>query len=131
MKALSIRQPWAWLIAAGEKPVENRSWTHPHRGPLLIHASLSFDDAGYKWVKRHFPRLRMPTPSKYALGAIIGTVDMAGCVGSECRSVWFSGPFGFLFTKPRSFDNPIPYKGQLGFFDVPDEVLRNAGIHLP
>jgi ASCH domain len=39
--ALSVRQPWAWLIVNGVKDNENRSWRTDHRGPLLIHASLS------------------------------------------------------------------------------------------
>ncbi|MCE9533962.1 MAG: ASCH domain-containing protein [Planctomycetes bacterium] len=39
MKALTIKQPWAGLIAAGIKPIENRTWRTWYRGPLLIHAS--------------------------------------------------------------------------------------------
>lgn len=38
MKALTIRQPWAALIAAGVKTIETRSWPTKHRGPLAIHA---------------------------------------------------------------------------------------------
>ncbi len=38
LRALSIRRPWANLILAGHKTVENRSWTTEHRGLLLIHA---------------------------------------------------------------------------------------------
>lgn len=48
MKALTIRQPWASLIAAGVKTIETRSWSTKYRGPLAIHAGLSFhpfDDA--------------------------------------------------------------------------------------
>lgn len=38
MKALTISQPYASLIARGEKFVENRRWPTPYRGPLAIHA---------------------------------------------------------------------------------------------
>ena len=38
MKALTIRQPWASLIAAGVKTIETRSWSTKYRGPLAIHA---------------------------------------------------------------------------------------------
>ena len=38
-KCLSVRQPWAWLIVHGHKPLENRSWATSYRGPLLIHAA--------------------------------------------------------------------------------------------
>ncbi len=36
--ALSLRQPWAWLVVSGHKDVENRVWRAAYRGPLLIHA---------------------------------------------------------------------------------------------
>src|SRR5271165_5444563 len=53
LRALSVRQPWAWLIVNGVKDIENRSFRTDHHGPLLIHAALSLD--GYteniKWVK--------------------------------------------------------------------------------
>ena len=39
MKALSIRQPWAWLILHGGKDIENRDWATRFRGRVLIHAS--------------------------------------------------------------------------------------------
>ncbi len=39
IKALSIKQPWASLIAWGDKTVEWRSWATKYRGPLFIHAS--------------------------------------------------------------------------------------------
>ncbi|WP_206002040.1 ASCH domain-containing protein [Paraburkholderia aromaticivorans] len=38
MKALSIRQPWAWLIVKGHKDIENRTWSTRFRGRVLIHA---------------------------------------------------------------------------------------------
>lgn len=124
MKALSIRQPWAWLIIKGEKPVENRGWLSNHRGPLLIHAALTFDKAGYQWVRKNFPHLKMPPPRRYPLGAIIGSVQMEACVTSSVyRSVWFSGPYGFVFSDPKEYDRPVPFKGQLGFFDVPEDVF--------
>ena len=39
MRTLSIRQPWAWLVATGIKPIENRKWTTRYRGPLAIQAA--------------------------------------------------------------------------------------------
>ena len=39
MKALSLRQPWASLIADGRKTIETRTWRTRYRGPLAIHAS--------------------------------------------------------------------------------------------
>lgn len=42
MRVLSLTQPWASLVAWGEKAIETRSWSTPYRGPLAIHASSSF-----------------------------------------------------------------------------------------
>lgn len=41
--ALSIRQPWAWLIVNNHKPVENRSWPTSFRGRFLVHAGKTRD----------------------------------------------------------------------------------------
>lgn len=125
MKALSIRQPWAWLIVTGEKPIENRSWESNYFGPLLIHASLAFDKEGHRWVKQNFPRIRMPKPTEFPRGAIVGQVRMLGCIeeGELATSPWFFGPYGFVLDKPKQFPEPIPYKGQLGFFNVDERVV--------
>lgn len=40
-RALSICQPWAWLVASGYKTIENRTWANSYRGPVVIHASSS------------------------------------------------------------------------------------------
>lgn len=48
MKAITIRQPWASLIALGEKKIETRSWQTKYRGPILIHAGKSVDKKAMK-----------------------------------------------------------------------------------
>ena len=53
MKALSIKQPWAWAIIHAGKNVENRTWATSYRGPLLIHAGKTFDHEGYQWIMDH------------------------------------------------------------------------------
>lgn len=49
--ALSVRQPWAWAIISGGKTIENRSWTTPYRGPLLIHAGKAFDPDDVEYIE--------------------------------------------------------------------------------
>jgi hypothetical protein len=44
LKAISIRQPWAWLIVNGYMDVENRIWAANVRGRVLIHAGASKSD---------------------------------------------------------------------------------------
>jgi len=120
MKCLSLKQPWAWLIFHG-KPVENRKWRTNYRGPLLIHASLTWDNEGFLWILKTFP-LALPDGLSFPKGEIIGRVDMVDCV-DRCPSPWFFGPWGFVFVNPVEFKKSIPWKGRLGFFEVPEKVL--------
>lgn len=121
MKALSIRQPWASLIVHGFKPVENRTWQTDVRGRVLIHAAKKDDDAGYAMmVGRGISIPVMP------LGAIIGVADIVDCV-TAMDSDWFFGPYGFVMRNPRLL-RPVQYRGQLGFFDVPDDVVALLGL---
>lgn len=53
MKALTLTQPWATLIASGAKTIETRSWSTRYRGPLAIHAGKGigeFESEGALWV---------------------------------------------------------------------------------
>jgi hypothetical protein len=127
MKALSIRQPWAWLITHGYKPVENHTWATPHRGDTLIHAGVLFDHEGLQSVLRAFPDLRTVLPEQYELGGIVGKAQLLACV-SQHSSPWFTGPYGFVMYEPR----PVPLvkvRGMLGIFDVPMSPELHAALH--
>ena len=50
-------------------------------------------------------------------GAIIGEVDIVDCV-TQSDSPWFEGPYGLVLANPTLYDQPIPYKGRLGLFEV-------------
>jgi len=127
MKALSIRQPWAWLICAGYKDIENRSWRInlldlPCR--IYVHASKK-DDWGkgteyflYRIFDADIP-LGIPRlgTSPEQFGAIIGEVDIVDCV-TESDSPWFVCKYGFVLANPVLYETPIPYPGQLRFFEV-------------
>jgi len=123
VKALSLKQPWAWAIFHG-KDVENRKWHSKYRGKLWIHASKTFDWEGYHWIITNENRLVVNLPlsiKSFAMGAIIGRVNMVDCVKNH-GSRWFFGPYGFVFEDPIILGQPIPYKGQLGIFEVPDLI---------
>ena len=123
MIALSIRQPWAWLIVHGHKPVENRGWPTQHRGDLLIHAGRLFDSEGLASVLDVFPGLRAALPNQYELGGIVGKAQLVSCVQSHA-SRWFTGPYGFVMLDPRPLSF-VPLRGQLGLF----EVDMSAALH--
>lgn len=120
MKALSIQQPWAWLIVSRHKPIENRSWATSYRGPLYIHAGKSFDHEGHAWVRETFPHIPLPKPHEFLRGGIIGQAILAGCV-KQSDSPWFFGPHGFVMRDAR----PIPFlpcRGALGLFN-PTQII--------
>jgi hypothetical protein len=50
MKALSIKQPWAWLIVHGYKDIENRTFDSPRCGRIYVHAGKTTDDDGMVWL---------------------------------------------------------------------------------
>jgi len=128
MKCLSLKQPWAWLMTNGLKDIENRKWRSNYRGRLLIQASKTWDQEGYDFIQNHLEDSeRLLLPERYDFGAIIGVVNMVDCVNHH-PSKWFFGPWGFVFEAPRAFQNPIPYKGQLSIFDIPDRVVEGLPI---
>ena len=116
MKALSIRQPWAWLICQGYKDVENRTWLTGYRGTLYIHASKKIDLAGHWWIDKAFPKIQMPAISELHTGGLVGLAKLIDCV-TEYDSPWFFGPYGFVF-KDAVLVPFRPYLGKLKIFDV-------------
>lgn len=125
--ALSIRQPWAWLIIHAGKDIENRTWMARVRGRILIHAAkgmtrdewldaLQFcNGMDRMWTSETFPKFE-----ELERGGIIGEVEITGCV-RESESPWFVGPCGFVLKNPKPLPF-VPCKGALGFFRLPKEV---------
>lgn len=71
MKALTIQQPYASLIASGEKWIENRTWYTNYRGPLAIHAGK-----GTKYLDRD-------EITNYPTGCVIAIAKLVACVHIE------------------------------------------------
>jgi hypothetical protein len=56
-KVLSVQQPYATLICAGVKTVENRTWKTDYRGKLLIHASgASFAYPDFNYLPKKYQK---------------------------------------------------------------------------
>lgn len=141
MKALSLKNPYAWAIVNGYKPVENRDWKATNaglrfRGRVLIHAGKNemADDVDFvthavalqtgravSVIKEEYLRQR-------AFGAIVGVATVADCV-KEHPSPWFFGPYAFVMAKPMAI-TPVPCIGMLGFFGVPADVLSKVNVLL-
>lgn len=144
MKALSIRQPWAWAILHAGKRVENRQWERAprRRGPILIHASKSmtreeyedgllFMDFALRTGEAHAADFAKPLPPRFAdltRGAIVGRANLVAAGFGEARvsDRWATGPLHIILRDVEALGSPVPYKGALGFFDVPDALLAGA-----
>ncbi len=129
MKAISIWQPWAHLIACGLKKVETRSWSTSYRGPIAIHASKTTDDDGMFGELLREARILKSVADfpPMAHGAIVAvaTIDRCVPVESECwsgRELIFgdfsAGRFAWVLFNARALTTPIPCRGAQGLFEV-------------
>ena len=118
MKALSIKQPWAWLIVNGIKPVENRSWATKFRGKFLVHASKAPPNAeNYLAAKEICEKLGvcLPKINEFDCGGVVGIAEITDSV-KEHESPFFFGPNGFVLTNARPCVLK-ELKGRLSFFE--------------
>ena len=84
MKALSLWQPWATLIAIGAKRVETRSWSTSYRGPVAIHAAKKQDyDSLAMCLEQPFRSALIAGgiryPKEMPFGAIVAVVNLDKC----------------------------------------------------
>lgn len=143
MRAITVRQPWAWAIIHGGKDVENRTRNiaGTYRGPLAIHAGLTDD--------RHAPPVVLASWRNWwheqleqglgQRGHIIGVVDLVDVCASTweqmdadqavcCLSPWKQMPpegdtiYHLHLRDPRPLLEPVPYRGALGLWRLPDDV---------
>lgn len=138
-RALSIRQPWAWAITDGGKTVENRDWTGcSFRGPILIHASKGGTKREFADATESIAAMRadlglppLPVPERHELphGCLVGVARIVGADrhpgdfdGRPFRGFAIAGALGLRLADAEALD-PLPCKGALGLFEVPDELL--------
>jgi hypothetical protein len=148
IRALTVRQPWAWAIIHGGKDVENRTRNiaGSYRGPVAIHAGLTMDAAA---IVDPGPILAAAScaaddrdrfPWYEGRGAIIGVVDLVnvhwdgdlegGChrpdSSWECSDWALLGHHHLVLANPCPLPRPIPYRGRLGLWSLPADVLGGA-----
>ncbi|WP_027947192.1 ASCH domain-containing protein [Amycolatopsis taiwanensis] len=97
MKALTVKQPWAWAIAAGHKPIENRSWTTSYRGPLAIHAGKTIDRHAMPLVRQLLATIGADTAEldqPLTRGAVIATAELVDvCAQAVSGGTCACGPW--------------------------------------
>ncbi|MBI2235407.1 MAG: hypothetical protein HYU60_00355 [Magnetospirillum sp.] len=120
--ALSVRQPWAWAIAAGHKDVENRSTFAVSKAGfdarrVAIHAAKGMTIDEYEDAADFMARLgiKVPRPDALLRGAILGAATVTAVV-AESDSPWFFGPRGLMLRDAIQVE-PIPAAGALGYFE--------------
>lgn len=130
MKTISIRQPWASLIVAGVKAIENRSRPTRYRGRVLIHAGQTIDRDGMAVVNEAMSEVgSIPSVGDWPTGAIIGCATIVDCV-TESEDEFFEGPFGYVLAGAVEFDRAIPARGQLGLYETPHITVEMAAAIL-
>ena len=115
MRALTIRQPWAWYITEGRKRYETRSFNTKHRGLLAIHAGKYEKDMARAGL------------TELPLGAVVCTVQIVAChrtedlqdISEEERSMgdFSPGRYAWELQDVEVFDQPVPARGNLGFWN--------------
>lgn len=81
MKVITILQPWATLIALGEKQFETRSWSTRHRGQLGIHAGKQMDMSALanSEIRAALARHRITDWTLLPAGEILATCNLERC----------------------------------------------------
>lgn len=134
MKAISLWQPWASAISLGHKRIETRGWPTRHRGPIAIHAAKRWTpeerEIASMFEERHGmtgladpPRgcivavatLVSVRPTEHLIEEISETEEMLGNYGP--------GRYGWMLEDVRRLDDPVPWRGMQGLFEVPDSVI--------
>lgn len=137
-KVISIKQPWAYLIACGLKDIENRTWKTKYRGKILIHTSSKSDNEPYQlftdeqWDEIEKNQMDPEVFNSYKdLGMIIGEVDIVDCVINH-GSIWAEKThyplnigehpikpiYNWVLSNPVLYDKPIlNVKGKLNLWN--------------
>lgn len=142
MRALSLTQPWASLVAHGEKTWETRSWSTKHRGPIAIHASAGFPVAAQQLVHEepfadalnsHGYCLAedLPRGAIVAVATLVAILPTRACGGLSSNREWAFGDFSpgrwaWLLAWAKPLSAPIPCKGALGLWTVPPEIAARV-----
>jgi hypothetical protein len=120
VQLLSVRQPWAWAIARGRKPVENRDWAPSYRGRLAIYASMHVDLLAAEEPLLWFTGWDPGDPVA-AIGGIVAVVTLADVCsaamrGESCDCGEWARPNAhhWRLTDPRPLARPVVSIGHDG-----------------
>ena len=129
MKAITLHQPWATLVAEGKKVYETRSWPPKYRGTIAIHAGKE-----QRWVRE---LVRPKHHKDFPLGVIVAVATLSDCITTEEAQVSnaermhgdfgpdrFAWKLGHVFQLPK----PVPCRGHQMIWNLPDEIGNPLAI---
>lgn len=136
MRALTLWQPWAQLVAEGIKPIENRSWEPPRSvlgQRIAIHAGKRYEVGEWKYMlDAEEDHVRdVCERAKTISGCIVGTAVVAAYARADeldvggfliRQSRWFVGPVGWLLKDIVRLPEPIPCRGAQGLWTLPPDI---------
>jgi hypothetical protein len=110
------------------KDIENRGWPINYRGDILIHAAKTCTKKEYQLAREFCQGMGVVIPELISLrrGQVIGIVTIVDCQFSRVASGWgMPEQYHWKLENPREI-TPIPYIGQLGIFEVPDDLVMEV-----
>lgn len=137
MRALSLTQPWATLIATGQKSIETRNWATAYRGPLAIHAAKGYPAEAQRFTGILFGDGRLT--ERPPLGAVVAvawlvsirkTEDIVNEIDEQERLYGDYSPRRFAWVldpdRLHKLAVPVPASGMQGVWEweAPAEVMR-------
>lgn len=146
MKAVTIKQPYPYLICSGIKDIENRTWPTKFRGRVLVHASakpMKMINPNNVFTYQQWESFSLEDQVQLMCSgtsfkplsdaAIIGSVEIVDCVVChdsiwaekrdgrlDSAKQWIEKPiYNWVLANPILFPEPIPAKGKQSFWDYP------------
>lgn len=134
IKAISLWQPWASLVALGAKNVETRKWSTTYRGPLAIHATKTFPDEARRLCHEEpFAGILADhygptfTPDDLPRGVIVAVTRLESIVPAPILKPRLSmaerafgdyglGRVGWMLKDIVKLDEPVPARGRPGLW---------------
>jgi hypothetical protein len=133
MKAITIKQPWAWAIAHGNKDIENRGTNLrcvPLGGIIAIHAGKEWDSEAPQQIANITDEEFAYTDDKFDRG-VIALARFGGNVEESdgLVSPYFTGPIGWVLNERKPMAKRLPINGKQGPWELDNALLlRHLGF---
>lgn len=132
MRAITLYQPWGWLMLYGPKRIENRDWKPPPfiiGQRVLVHQGKKWNDEGASYIRSVLPEFAVEMPPLARAVGVLGSFRIDGYLdrlrGDKApadQAVWYFGDYGWLTSEPEVLTQPVPWRGALGLWAAPAEL---------